>query len=1043
MEASSQPSTNHAPTRSANPPAAVWRVGLLGGLRLSDGAQHLVRLPSRAITALLARLALAPQRAHGREELIELLWPGVAIAVGRNRLRQALSSLKTILEPASRTPAQPVLLADRTHIRVVDGALSCDALLFEQHARTGHVAQALALYGGELLPGFYDEWIDDERVRLAAVFDHLPRATVPPREASDGPARDSAEPRAVAPPGVPQAGMPAARVTLPHYLTRMFGADEQGARLRTLVLGQRLVTVVGPGGAGKTRLAVEVAHSLRAPTVWPLPAHDPFEAFDLLAFVPLAPCTTKVQALDAVLSALQIAPGAATPLAALSTALSSRRALLVLDNFEQLVGQAEDLVAQLLAELPRLHLLVTSRHALGLVGEQEFALDTLALPALDAPLAVAAANPAVALFVAGAAAVRADFHLGARNLAAVVELVRALEGMPLAIELAACRVRSITPADMLARLRGPGTPHLDLLQRSGARHAADLHHASMQRTIAWSVAQLDPAQAALLAALTVFAGGFTAAAAAALTQAEPFDTPLLLDDLVAHSLVHRLAGADERPKAGWGRPPFGLQAEWPSPATHERAGARSVRAQPPAGIEESGEATFPQDLRFALYQPIREFAAARLSADQGRHWRAQLRAWARQWALALALPATPPLPHLQAEMPNLLAALDSAVADEMPGDAIELLHALGRCLEDTELPAQGLALAQAAVLNCADAALQARGHSLLGPMLFSAGQGAAALHHAELGVQGQAEPTLQRARALHALARVRWRSHRRAEEVEPLLAEADELARSHGDTGLIAPQGRPGPAANGQRRLAFGPSKSAQADLEPRPSAPQGDQEKWQSHISLRASLLALRAFITNVQYRDYPRAEHLHAQALALWQLTGNEHAINSGRYNLAVCAQNAGRHEECLQRLAPVVASAHVQQDWRRLSQAFNVSGNARSGLRDWPGAVADYQACIRAAWGSMGSYDLAYGLWNLPRALAHLRAPELAARLMAFAAAFWQQGFGEISAKDQRDVLRLRRLVLCQLPAARLATLWREGEALSLHDAVALALAATPGG
>ena len=84
---------------------ALWRVGLLGGLSLSDGTQEMTRLPSRAITALLARLALAPERAHAREELIELLWPGVALDIGRNRLRQALSTLKGILEPAGRVPA--------------------------------------------------------------------------------------------------------------------------------------------------------------------------------------------------------------------------------------------------------------------------------------------------------------------------------------------------------------------------------------------------------------------------------------------------------------------------------------------------------------------------------------------------------------------------------------------------------------------------------------------------------------------------------------------------------------------------------------------------------------------------------------------------------------------------------------------------------------------------------------------------------------------------------------------------------------------------
>ncbi len=898
---------------------------MLGGLRLSDAEQTLVRLPSRAATALLARLALAPERAHAREELIELLWPGVALDVGRNRLRQALSSLKSILEPAARAPAQAVLLADRAHIRVVRGTLVCDAALFEQHARAGRVEEARTLYRGELLPGFYDDWIDDERLRLAALRDRLP---------------SQPEPRARLPPEATEAGpvhAPAARVSLPHYLSRMFGADGQGASLRSLVLGKRLVTLIGPGGAGKTRLAVEVAHSLREHATWPLPASDPFEPFDLLAFVPLLSCSTQTQVLDALVRALQLAPGMADPLASLGVALAGRRALLVLDNFEQLVGCAEGLVAQLLAESPDLHLVVTSRRALGLDGEHEFVVETLPLPAPGSDLASAAANPAVALFLECARAVRADFHLGPRNVATLVELVRSLEGMPLAIELAASRVRSIAPADMLERLRGPGTPHLDLLQRSGARTATDSRHASMQRAIAWSVAQLDPHQSSLLAALTVFAGGFTAAAAAALTRGEGFDAPLLLDDLVAHSLVHRLGGTDE----------------W----------------------------------RFGIYQPIREFAAALPDPLQRRQRRAGLRAWARLWVREL--PATPPLPALHAELPNLLAALSSAVEDSAPNEAVEMLLDLGRCLEDTGLPAEGLALAQQAVDACSDAVLRTRGHSFLGPLLYTAGLGEAALRHAELGLQSAAPPDIVRARALHALARVRWRSHRRADEVEPLLDEADGLAAQCQDGGL-------------------------------------------------EASLLALRAFVTNIEHKDYVRAEQLHARALALWEEQGNQHAINSGRYNLAVCAQNAGRHAQCLQRLDAVIASAREHQDWRRLSQSLNVRGNAHCGLRQWQPAMAAYQECIRCAWDNMASFDLVFGLWNLPRALAHLGQAERAVRLMACAAAFWQARFGLMTGEDERDLVRIRRLARHQLTMERIAAVWTEGEQLALPQAVALALA-----
>ena len=611
--------------------------------------------------------------------------------------------------------------------------------------------------------------------------------------------------------------------------------------------------------------------------------------------------------------------------------------LLLLDNFEQLVGHAQDLVAQLVGLLPALHVIVTSRRALGLDGERELAVAALELPPAGADARNAAGNPAIALFIERACAVRADFHFSARNGAVLVELVRALDGMPLAIELAASRVRSIAPADMLARLRGAGTPRLDLLSRSGPRGALDSRHASMQRVIEWSWELLGPAQARLLSALTVFPDGFTASSAAALVANETFDAQLLLDELVANSLVHAHAGTDET-------------------------------------------------LRFGLYPPIREYAAARLDPTEASHWRARLRAWAVGWAQAL--PRTPPLDELRTELPNLMAAMASALADHAPEAAIQLLLALRRCVEDVEWPAEGLAHAQAAALQCTDPVLQARGHAVLGPMLFTAGQGEAGLRHAELGLQCAALSASQRARALHSLARVRWRSVRRAEQVEPLLDEAQALA---------------GPATEPE----------------------------------LRASLLALRGFVTNAHHRDHAEGERLHTQALALWEQQGNEHAINSGRYNLAVCAQNAKRHEASLQRLAPIIASARELQDWRRLSQSLNVKGLAHAELRDWAQAVADYRECIRVAWASMASFDLAHGLWNLPRALAHLRQPGPAVRLAAFAAAFWCSRFGELTAPDRHDLRRVRRLAACQIGSARVEALWQEGAQLSLSQAVALSL------
>jgi len=317
------------------------------------------------------------------------------------------------------------------------------------------------------------------------------------------------------------------------------------------------------------------------------------------------------------------------------------------------------------------------------------------------------------------------------------------------------------------------------------------------------------------------------------------------------------------------------------------------------------------DDRFSLYQPIREVIAARQDAAATRHWRHRLRAWALLWARSL--PRTPPLAAVRAEMPNLLAALASAVDDDAAAEAIELLLALRRCVEEVELPAEGLLHAQAALEACTDPLLKARGHSLLGSMLFTAGQGAAALRHAELGVVCPGLDSNQRARALFSLARVRWRTRRQAAEVEPLLQEADSLAATGAD-------------------------------------------------LDLRASLSAQRAFVTIAHHHDQLAGERLHVQALDLWQQAGNQHAINSGRYNLAVCAQNANRHRDAVVQLQPIIASSFDEQDWRRLSQSLNVRGNAYSGLRQWSLAVADYQQCVRIAWKGMASFDLAYGLWNV---------------------------------------------------------------------------------
>lgn len=923
-----------ATTAGGATPEARWQVRLLGGLHVTDGREQFTRLPSRAATALLARLALQPERAHAREELVELLWPGVEIGVGRNRLRQTLSVLKGLLEPPSLVAA-PVLLPDRVSVRVAAGALACDAREFERLLHGGQPAQARALYRGELLPGFYDEWIDDERKRLAALFDRIePAAAEPLAAPRPAPVR----------PAAPDAG---ARSTLPTYLTRFFGADEQAVRLRAQVLAHRLVTLVGPGGSGKTRLAVELAHALREPVPWQPAAAASARPFDLVVFVPWVQCTTEAQALDALLAALHVRPLGDDPWTPLAQALAGRRALLVLDNAEQLLAAAARIAGGLAARLPQLHLLVTSRHALEVDGEREFAVSALDVPAASASLEAATANPALGLFIDRARAVRADFHLSSRNLLAAIELVRALDGMPLAIELAAARVRSFALPEMLALLRprdahGGGTPGLDLLSRSGPRGGLDPRHASMQRVIEWSWAQLTPASAELLSALTVFHGSFGAEAVAAVcgdrTPRSAAATHLALDALRAHSLLRVHEGSD------------------------------------------GGAA------RFTLYEPIREFAAARLAAPRARALRAHHRAWLLQWSLGLGV--SPSLPAVHEEMPNLQAAISGAVADGAGEEALRLAVALRGPLADVSLPSGSLAQLTAALAQTNDRALKSRASSLLGVISFHVGQGAAAVALVREGLRLAGDDPALRGTALHSDATVRWRASRNAEGLIEQLDEAQAIAERQGDLALLA-------------------------------------------------GVQALRAYITNVRDRDFARGEALHRQSLELWERVGNRAAVNSGRYNLAICAFNGRRYGEALTLLDSVCATALAQADMQQVSQAHNVRGNALSALGRWPEAVQAYRDCIRTSWGTAEAHALAYGLWNLPRALAHLRQPEVAARLMAFAAHFWRSHFGELAAGDRADMRRLRRLVAVQLGPAREAGLAAEGELWSLAEAVGQAL------
>ena len=283
---------------------------------------------------------------------------------------------------------------------------------------------------------------------------------------------------------------------LPIPPTSLIGRDEEVTTVAHLLLHRmemRLLTVTGPGGVGKTRLALEVAQRSR-------------ETFaDGVVFVPLAPLRDAALLPSVLAETLGIKEVAGQALLeTLTRHLQDRQVLLVLDNFEHL-PTAAPVVGELVGRCPQLTVLVTSRAPLRLGGERQFPVPPLPLPdtASQSPANSLELSPAVELFRQRAQAVLPTFELSATNAAMVARMCRRLDGLPLAIELAAARVKLFSPQALLARLeRG-----LQLLT-GGARDLPERQQ-TLRDTIAWSYELLDGREQALFRRLAVFAGGFT------------------------------------------------------------------------------------------------------------------------------------------------------------------------------------------------------------------------------------------------------------------------------------------------------------------------------------------------------------------------------------------------------------------------------------------------------------------------------------------------------------------------------------------------------
>ncbi|HET9909359.1 MAG TPA: BTAD domain-containing putative transcriptional regulator [Anaerolineales bacterium] len=554
-----------------------YRVYLLGSFQIeyvdsTDASVELIHLPRRKAEALLSHLILHPQT-HSREKLAALLWGDFSDAQARASLRNALAILRKAL-------GENLFLTEHDLIQInPDYPLWVDIREFE---RQTDPEAAIALYRGDLLSDFYDDWIlafrDHYRELYLSALLNLTQAyraqseyeraiEIAKKILEKDPANERAHQQLMfcymasgdrqaaleqygkaervlqeefaiepapetnalnhwikqTPSDVPSF---AARITnLPIPLTSFIGRKQESREVKKLLAHSRLLTLTGAGGSGKTRLAIQVATDLI----------DQFK--DGVWWVDLAPLTDEVLVPQIVAKALGVREVPNQPLLeTLAGFLDEKQLLLVIDNCEHLITASAQLANHLLTQCSNLCLLATSRELLNITGETVWPVPKLSVPETEtlSLTELLMSYESIRLFVERAQSVSADFELTTENALSVVQICRRLDGIPLAIELAAARVKVLSPAQISARL----DDRFNLLTR-GSRTALPRQQ-TLRALIDWSYDLLSENERVLFRRLAVFAGGFTLDAAGAICGADNFKESELLDclsGLVEKSLI--------------------------------------------------------------------------------------------------------------------------------------------------------------------------------------------------------------------------------------------------------------------------------------------------------------------------------------------------------------------------------------------------------------------------------------------------------------------------------------------------------------------------
>lgn len=821
---------------------AALQIHLLGDFRVVIDGRVLADAvwTRRRAESLLKLLALAPGHSLHREQVVDYLWPDADLDSGLANLRYTVHVARRILTDVASAGGVLRLRGEQVTL-APDGGVWVDVDAFEQAAeraslsgRRGDHEAAIALYAGELLPeNRYEDWTTGRRERVRDIYlvllGGLARLQETGQEYSRAEATlqrmldiDAANEQAhvglmrlhlragrrqralrqyevlrdalrqdldVDPEPATQklyaeilAGRAAADVatepadagqqtapTLPLPLTSFVGRERELQELSGALASARLLTLVGPGGAGKTRLALETARSLAG------------EYRDGVRLVELASLTDASLVTQSVAAACGVVEQPDRPLSAtLVDGLASSQLLLVLDNCEHLLDEVASLLVVLLAGCPRLTVLATSREAIRVPGEVIWRVAPLAIPSDNEATAEALVQiESVRLLIERARGFQPDFSLTSDNAVAVADICRRLDGLPLAIELAAARLPTLGVAQLASRLENA------LLVLASGDRVAPLRQQTLRATLDWSYGLLSEDEQGLFHRLSVFVNGWTLDAAEALVDdVTAGDTLSLLAQLVEKSLV----------------------------LVYEQGGT----------------------LRYRMLVPIQQYASERLEASGERE---AVRRRHAELFLAFAEAAEPHLrgaeqaeqiARIEVEHDNLRTAFGWALAAD-PHLALQLAVALGRFWYVRGDVRAGIASLRDALAAAPDAAgsLRSRGMYHAGILLSEAGdedQSAVLLEEAlallrdtddlariaavlnSLGVVQRQRGDLDRARslfeeslairreigdpimidiALGNLALLAW-SQGDLDLAETLLEETRAFAEQHGDDWSIA-----------------------------------------------------------------------------------------------------------------------------------------------------------------------------------------------------------------------------------------------------------------